>query len=52
MDAFQEANLRETIAGKIVLSIGCNTKSDSDLLALGELTKESKAMLDQLHLQG
>lgn len=51
MDAFQEANLKETIAGKIVLSIGCNTKSDADLMALGELTEESKAMLDQLHLR-
>lgn len=49
MDAFQEANLRETIAGRIVLSVGCNTKSDSDLIALGELTEEAKAGLDELH---
>ena len=49
MDAFQSANLTETIAGKIVLSIGCNTKSDSDLIALGELTEEAKAALDELH---
>jgi len=49
MDAFQSANLTETIAGKIVLSIGCNTKSDSDLIALGELTEEDKAALDELH---
>lgn len=49
MDAFQAANLTETIAGKIVLSIGCNTKSDSDLIALGELTEEAKAALDELH---
>lgn len=49
MDAFQRANLTETIAGKIVLSIGCNTKSDSDLLALGELTPEAKTRLDELH---
>jgi hypothetical protein len=49
MDAFQTANLTETIAGKIVLSIGCNTKSDSDLIALGELTEEAKAALDELH---
>jgi len=48
-EAFRAANLRETIAGKIVLSIGCDTKSDTDLIALGELTEESKAALDELH---
>lgn len=49
IDAFRAANLRETIAGKIVLSIGCDTKSDTDLIALGELTEEAKAALDELH---
>lgn len=49
MDAFRSANLQETLAGRIVLSIGCDTKSDADLLALGELTKEAKAALDELH---
>jgi len=49
IDAFRSANLRETIAGKIVLSIGCDTKSDTDLIALGELTEEAKAALDELH---
>ena len=48
-EAFRAANLRETIAGKIVLSLGCDTKSDTDLIALGELTEESKAALDELH---
>ena len=48
-EAFQRANLTETIAGHIVLSIGCNTKSDSDLIALGELTEDAKARLDELH---
>lgn len=48
-DAFREANLRETLAGKIVLSIGCDTKSDADLIALGDLTPEKKAELDELH---
>ncbi|GHO94816.1 hypothetical protein KSF_048640 [Reticulibacter mediterranei] len=43
--AFQEANLRETLAGKIVLSIGCDTKSDYDL-ALGPVDKTA---LDLLH---
>ena len=44
--AFHDANLRETLSGKIVLSIGCNTKSDHDL-ALGPI---NKAALDLLHL--
>jgi hypothetical protein len=46
MQAFQDANLRETLAGKIVLSIGCDTKSDQDL-ALGLV---DKVALDLLHL--
>jgi len=46
MQAFQEANLRETLAVKIVLSIGCDTKSDQDL-ALGPVDKTA---LDLLHL--
>lgn len=49
--AFHEANLRETLAGKIVLSIGVDTKSDIDLLLAGELTHEDKARLDELHLR-
>jgi hypothetical protein len=49
MDAFQAANLRETIAGRIVLTIGCNTKSEADLIVLGQLTPEAKAALDELH---
>lgn len=48
-DAFKQANLVETLKGNIVLSIGCDTKSDTDLLALGELTEELKASLDELH---
>ncbi len=46
-DAFHEANLCETLAGRIVLSIGCNFKSDD---ALG-LTDEDKGRLDELHLR-
>jgi len=45
MDAFRAANLRETLAGRIVLTVGCDTKSD-DMLGLGESTKR---MLDELH---
>jgi hypothetical protein len=48
-EAFQTATLQETIAGKIVLSIGCNTKCDTDLIALGQLTQEAKDRLDILH---
>lgn len=52
MDAFREANLKETLAGKIVLTVGCDTKADSDLLDYmsppeWEITK---ARLDALHL--
>ncbi len=46
LQAFQEASLRETLAGKIVLSVGCDTKSDQDL-ALGPIDKTA---LDLLHL--
>jgi hypothetical protein len=49
MEAFEQANLKETLAGKIVLSIGGHTKSDTDLMAAGELTEATKAMLDELH---
>lgn len=45
--AFQESNLRETLAGRIVLTIGCDVKSD-DALGLGP---EVKAQLDELHLR-
>jgi len=45
--AFRAANLRETLAGRIVLTIGCDFKSDD---ALG-LTLVDKARLDELHLR-
>src|SRR6266704_190453 len=44
-EAFHEANLRETLVGKIVLSIGCDFKSDTDLLLAGQLTPEDHAPL-------
>ena len=51
-DAFQEANLRETLDGKIVLSIGCNMRSDEDIF--GHLPADElatiKTRLDELHL--
>lgn len=52
---FAAANLRETLAGKIVLSIGCDTKKDGDLFLFATLEnatlEEVKASLDQLHLR-
>jgi len=48
-EEFKKQNLLETIKGNIVLSIGCDTKSDSDLIALGKLTEEAKQKLDELH---
>ena len=44
LQAFQDANLCETLAGKIVLSIGCDTKSDHDREPI------DKTALDLLHL--
>lgn len=51
MDAFQEANLRETLAGFIVLSVGCNTKSDADMFGgmTGDEQVALKERLDALH---
>lgn len=46
-EAFREANLRETLAGKIVLSVGCDTKSDDNLV----LNEDVKEKLDELHLR-
>jgi hypothetical protein len=52
-EAYQKANLNETVAGKIVLTIGCDLRSDGQLFEgysteqLGEL----KAKLDELHLR-
>ncbi len=45
--AFKRANLEETLAGRIVLSIGCDTKSDTEL----EISQETKWALDRLHLE-
>lgn len=45
-EAFQKANLAETLAGRIVLSVGCDFKSDE---ALG-LAADAKRAADELHL--
>ena len=49
--AFQKAQFEENMAGKIVLAIGCNMKSDAELFkdfSESEL-KEIKIRLDELH---
>jgi hypothetical protein len=46
-EAFQRASLQETLAGKIVLTIGCDFKSDDAL----RLMPEVKHRLDKLHLR-
>lgn len=50
---FQQAGLRETMAGKIVLSIGAASGTDDE--HFGNLPKDEydrvKAMLDQLHMR-
>lgn len=51
-DQFTEWQLKETLNGKIVLTIGCNMKSDPDIF--GHLSPEelrlTKSKLDILHL--
>jgi hypothetical protein len=44
-DAFREANLRETLRGRIILTVGCDFKGDD---AMG-LSAEDKVRLDDLH---
>lgn len=50
-NAFTQANLAETLAGNIVLTIGCNMKSDTELFGhLSEVERNAiKADLDELH---
>lgn len=50
-EAYQQANLAETLAGNIVLTIGCDMRSDADLF-VGRSDIELnaiKAQLDELH---
>lgn len=46
---FREMNLRLTLAGYIVLSIGCDTKSDGELSYEGRPKYKVKRELDELH---
>ncbi len=51
-DEFRKANLALTLRGEIVLSIGCDFRSDADLQAVNELGEDAeatKAHLDELH---
>lgn len=45
IDTWAKLSYELTLAGKIVLTIGCDTKSDEGLC----LTLEQKSMLDELH---
>lgn len=51
--AYRDANLRETLAGNIVLSIGCDIRSDTEVF--GHMTIDEivmiKDQLDRLHLR-
>jgi hypothetical protein len=49
-DEFRQQNLRLTIAGHAVLSIGCDTKSDDDLFGVQD-AEQLKDRLDRLHLR-
>lgn len=50
-EAFREANLQETLAGSIVLSVGCDLRSDHDLWShLPDVEVAAlKHRLDELH---
>jgi hypothetical protein len=46
-EAFRKAQLAETLAGRIVLTIGCDAHSDEDLA----LEPDTKKALDELHFR-
>ncbi len=52
-DAFQKANLDLTLVGIIVLSIGCNMKTDGELFdrLTTDQRNQIKVRLDKLHLR-
>lgn len=52
-EAFTKAQFEETLKGKIVLTIGCNMKSDQEIfghMSPQEFSK-TKKRLDQLHFR-
>lgn len=49
-EAYREANFRETLAGNIVLTVGCDFKSDEVLgREMTAFTPDVKERLDELH---
>ena len=51
-EAFIEANRRETLAGSIVLSIGCDMRQDNSVFGATEAERRrTKAKLDVLHFR-
>jgi hypothetical protein len=48
-EAFRDANLRLTLAGQIVLSIGCDMRSDNELWSDPAQAVRIKRELDELH---
>jgi hypothetical protein len=49
-EAFREANLRETLAGRIVVTIGCNMRTDPEFAGRPESELALiKTRLDELH---
>ena len=52
-DKFVEMNLKETLAGNIVLTIGCDLRTDDEIF--GHLSEQEleviKSKLDELHLR-
>ena len=53
VEAFRETQFKETMAGNIVLTIGCNMRTDEDLFSkMSDAEKHiSKKHLDELHLR-
>lgn len=52
LDAYKKASLEETIEGKIVLSIGCDMRTDKFFVGMSEVAEEKiKEQLDELHLR-
>jgi hypothetical protein len=49
MAAFTEANVRQTVMGRIVLSVGCNMKLPHPLWADPAVAEALKPNLDALH---
>jgi hypothetical protein len=51
VDAFQKAQLEETLKGNIVLTIGCNMKTDKETFGgmSEEMLRITKEKLDELH---